>query len=164
MPSWWNKEENRVNGWIAAVYSILSIAAMLGIIFAFTAGIWGLKVATAGIYGRGEARIQIQSATFRIAAYELFFGQCAGIQANEAQIDSLALTLDTEELSQRTREIMLTQLTGVRAARLGAIADYNLDAERSWTVGQFRDEDLVFKIPATEYPQGGKTICIVSEQ
>ena len=151
----WNKEKDRPNYWTIVLYGFLALLVLWGLAIA----VWGFRVGTAGIFGAGEARIQIQSADFRIAAQAGFFDDCASIQGHEFQIDSLNLTL-AEELSQRTRELTLTQLNGVRAVRLRAIAQYNADAENTYLEGQFRDADLPFKIPSTAYPEEGvSTVC-----
>lgn len=155
----WNSKEQRINAWTVILWAVVGILVLWGLVIA----VWGFRVATAGIYGAGEARIQIQSAEFRIAAVNRFFNRCAAIQRNEAQIDALLLTLEEEGLSQRTRELTLTQLAGVRATRDGGIFTYNTEAANTYTFGQFRDEDLPFRIPDTEYPEGGKTLCIATE-
>ena len=141
------------------VTTALTTIGLLAFIFALAWAIWGLQVATAGIYGRGEARIQIQSADFRIAAQATFFDQCAGIQGNEAQIDALNVTLAAEGISQRTRDFTITQLGGVTATRKAAIAKYNADSANTYLEGQFRDANLPFQLPLTDYPEGGPTTC-----
>ena len=120
---------------------------------------FGLRVATAGIVGAGEARIQIQSAAFRLNAYNKFFEQCASIQGHEASIDALHAQLQvTTDPSVQDR--LRTFLTGVTAARAAAIADYNADSRKDWTEAQFKDTDLPYQINSTTYVAGGsKTSC-----
>jgi hypothetical protein len=51
-------------------------------------------------------------------------------------------------------------LTGVKGARHQAIAKYNQDVLKDYTEGQFKDRDLPYQIPDTNYPEkGGKTVC-----
>lgn len=133
----------------------IGVASFLGVclvIWFLVGAIWGFGVATAGIYGRGEAHKQIKSADFRIAAYDKFFNQYASVKALEGQIDELTATLATMEPG--TREYTYTQsaLTGVKGLRHTAIQQYNADAMKNWTEGQFRDNDLPYQIPDTAYP------------
>jgi len=124
--------------------------------------IWGLGVATAGIYGRGEAHKDIQSADFQIQAYQTFFNQCASIQGLEGQIDELTTALGYYQSGSREYNITVTSIAGVKGARHQAIARYNQDALKDWTEGQFRDTDLPYQIPDTNYPEGGKTRCAIN--
>ena len=118
--------------------------------------VWGFGVATAGLYGRGEARKQIQSADFRIAAYDSFFNQYGSIKALEGQIDELTAMLEKLNLGTRDYGYTLSALTGTKGLRHTAIQKYNADARKSWTVGQFRDANLPYQILDTEYPEKGK--------
>lgn len=138
------------------------VFTIIGILLAFwvlSIGIWGFGVATAGIYGRGEAHKQLNSAEFRITSYNHFFEACSSIQGLEGSIDELTTQLDATT-SERDRGIVLSSLTGTKAARHQAIADYNADARKNYTEGQFRDNDLPFHINDSKYPdEAGKTSC-----
>lgn len=134
--------------WQIALTIVVSIAAIWGMI----AGIWGLGVATAGIYGRGEAHKVINSSDFRIAAYDHFFNQYASIKSLESQIDELTATLALLEQGTREYNYTLTSLTGVKNLRHQAIQQYNADAMKDWTEGQFRDAQLPYQIADTDYP------------
>lgn len=148
---------------------------VVGITIAVFAFVWamilvnfGLRVATAGLFGRGEAQIEVQSASFRLQAYHGFFNDCASIQGLEGRIDELTDTLAKLTPGSRTYNYTLTSLTGVKGLRHEAIAKYNQDA-LTWTEGQFRDENLPYKLVDSDYPpepgvvvpNGGKTICAV---
>jgi hypothetical protein len=144
------------------LWSILALVGGTVLWIAIVSAVWGFGVATAGIYGKGEARKQIQSADFRFQAYQTFFNQCASIQGLEGQIDELIATLEYYDRGSREYKITVTSIAGVKGARHQAIAKYNQDALKNWTEGQFRDTDLPYHIPDTNYPdQGGKTICAV---
>jgi len=130
----------------------LSIMGVLAI-WVLIAAIWGLGVATAGIYGRGEARKQIQSAEFHITAYQQFYNQYASIKSLEGQIDELSNQLELLEPGTKAYNHTLTSLTGTKGLRHQAIQQYNADARKSYTEGQFRAEDLPYEIPDTEYPR-----------
>lgn len=140
--------------------SVSSIALVLVVWIAFASAIWGFGVATAGIYGRGEARKQIQSAEMRIPAYNHFFDLCASIQGNEAQIDALEQELEHHSSGSKDHARVLANIAGVTAARQRAIAQYNADARKDYTIGQFRDSDLPYQLDTAEYPEGGGTTCV----
>lgn len=142
------------------LYGFLSIVGIVALWLVVASAIWGFGVATAGIFGSGEARKQIQSAEFRIEAYQHFFNMCASIQGLEGQINELTVQLEGFQPSSREYNITAVSLTGVKGARHAAIAKYNQDALKDYTEGQFRDKDLPYQIPDTNYPkEGGKTVC-----
>ena len=135
----------------------------LGILWAFVSLSFGMQVATAGLVGRGEARIQIQSASSRIANYNHFFDKCSSIQGHEGAIDALLDELALYERGSNDFSRVATNLTGVKAARAQAIAEYNNNAQKDYTSGQFRDSDLPYVLDTTSYPQIGRhTVCIAS--
>lgn len=138
---------------VVAVFVLLLMWSMVAISF-------GLEVATAGLVGRGQAHIEIQSAPFRLEAYNYFFNQCASIQALEGQIDELSNQLEMMEQGSREYNITLSSLTGVKAMRRTAIANYNAEAAKDYTVGQFRDNDLPYSLPNVEYNGEIKTSCV----
>lgn len=109
--------------------------------------LWGVGVLGADVKGRGEARKQIKSADFRIAAYDHFYNLCASIQANEislgAQEDALAGATGDD------RERIAANVAGLRATIGGSIAQYNVDARKSYTVGQFKSSDLPYQLDQT---------------
>lgn len=143
------------------LFSILGVIGAIVLWIAIASAVWGFGVATAGIYGRGEAQKEVQSKDFRLEAYHYFFNQCASIQGLEGKIDELTVQLEQLEPGTRTYDYTLSSLTGVKGLRHEAIRKYNQDA-LTWTKGQFRDNDLPYEIPDTNYPkEGGKTRCAV---
>ena len=137
---------------------IIGLVAVLAIAFGITWAAFGLRVATAGLVGRGEAHIQIQSANFRIQAYDHFHDLCAAVQRNERAIDNQEDQL-AQTTSERTKDILRTSIAGTRSAREGGIAQYNEDAKKNYTIGQFRDNELPFQLDTTSYERGNYTIC-----
>ena len=135
---------------LLAIVAIVVFAA--GMWLAFASAVWGFRVATAGIYGRGQAQIRIQSAEFRIEAYQYFYNQLGSITALEGKIDELTFQLRQLEPGTRAYIYTLSSLTGTKGLRRGAIAKYNMDAQKEYTEGQFRDKSLPYQIPNTEYP------------
>lgn len=155
----WNEKEGRINGWTAAGSVLLIAIVFLSIVWVVTFFSFGIRVATAGLVGRGEARIQIQSAGSRIANYELFFNRCAAVKSAEDRIDALEVELALYELGSSDFARTATNLTGVRSQRQQSVNDYNADALKDYTRGQFRDSDLPYQLDDRAYPEGGKTTC-----
>lgn len=140
--------------------AVLVVVGVLVAVWLIVFASFGIRVATAGIVGRGEAHIQIQSAEFRLEAYQSFFNQCASIQGLEGKIDALTDQLGQLQPGTREHNYTLSSLTGAKGLRREAIARYNQDALKDYTEGQFRDKDLPYQILDREYPnKGGKTIC-----
>lgn len=138
----------------------IAIAALV-VALLVTVLAWGIAFGwgwiTAGPTGQLEARQDILSGDTRIAAYNHFHNLCASIQGNEGQIDELEATLET--ISDDGRDRILVSIAGVRGARHQAIAQYNADAAKDYTIGQFLDLDLPRTLVDHEYPEGGKTKC-----
>lgn len=124
----------------------------VALVWLLIAAIWGLGVATAGIYGRGEAEKRLESAQFRIVAYDHFFNQYASIKSLEGQIDELTAQLAGLTPGTRDYTYVSSSLAGVKGLRHTAIQQYNADARKSYTEGQFRDASLPYQIPDTPYP------------
>ncbi len=136
--------------WITVGIVSLLGAIILWIVIA--SAIWGFGVATADIFGRGEAHKKIHSANFRMEAYDKFFNEYASIKGLEGQIDELTSQLNLLEPGTREYNLTLSSLTGTKGLRHTAIQKYNADAQKNWTEGQFRDRDLPYQIADTTYP------------
>lgn len=129
----------------------------LSVFIVFIVALYAIQYYTADVRGRVSAQEQIKSGASRIAGYELFFNRCAAIQTNEAQIDALKEELkNTTDPREQAR--INANITGVTAARNGGINQYNADARKEYTEGQFRDSSLPFQILAGEYT-GRRTSC-----
>lgn len=158
MSNWGNRLESRPVG-TSMLLIVAAVVFMLVLIWSIVAVSFGLRVATAGIVGKGEARIITQSAEFRLRAYQSFFDQCASVQTTEASLDAqrkLLLTATSD--SDKTR--IATNIAALEAVRANAINKYNADA-RTWTEGQFRDNDLPARLNTAVYKEDGsnKTSC-----
>lgn len=126
---------------------VVAILACMVLIWGIVAAGWGIKVATAGLYGRGEAHVQIHSANFMIEAYNSFHDQYGSILALEGQIVETETYLKTLEPNSREYTFASINLLSLRNLRHTAIQKYNADARKNWTEGQFRDADLPYQIP-----------------
>lgn len=121
-------------------------------------GIWAFRYYTAGVRGVIGAQEQIQSAPSRIANYNHFFDLCASVQGAEAALDAqyaqLAATQDPKEQAR-----ILSNIAGISAQRERSMRQYNADARKDYTAGQFRDSDLPYQLSVTEYKKGARTSC-----
>lgn len=119
----------------AVVGAVLCLLLLIG-------AVWGLQWATAPFRGAKDARETIQAdGDFRIQAYNTFFDRCASVQTAESRITSLEEELETDPPQSRVTQIQ-SSLSAIRSQRANTINIYNSEAERDWTVGQFRDEGL----------------------
>lgn len=139
-----------IAGWVIALVVLGSV---------ITVSLWAAGVIFAPQIGKGEARKQINSGSFRIAAYDHFFDLCAAVQGQEAALDAqyTERTTATGDDLQRVQ----ANIAGISAQRGRSIAQYNADARKSYTVGQFRASDLPYQLSTTAYTAGGgKTECV----
>lgn len=136
----------RVFGWVAA--GVLAVFVLYGSLA--LAG-WGWRWVAAPIEGAVGAREEIQSGEFRVAAYERFFNLCSAVQSHEAQLDALHAELEDADKDDLSR--IRSNITGVRSQRLRLIREYNSEAARDYTTGQFRSADLPDRLTANDYPE-----------
>ena len=114
---------------------------------------FGIRVMTAGIVGRGQAEIQIQSPSSRIPAYNHFFDLCASVQQAEAGIDSQTDLLEASSDANDEARIR-TNIAALEMTRLNGIYQYNADAAKDYTIGQFRDSKLPYRLDDSPYEAG----------
>ncbi len=154
-------EKGDISAWHWMWWVLAGVVFLVVVGWGLTAATFGLRVATAGIVGAGEARIEIKSADFRLAAYPHFFDLCAAVQGHEFGIDAQYAVLESLDPDDgRTRRITLTNIAGLETAWGRDVSQYNQDANKSWTIGQFRDSDLPYQLPTQPYsPEGVKTQC-----
>lgn len=128
--------------WFLILMAVLVVVAIAALVF-------GIRWITAEPKGKLQAREQIQSGSNRIAAYNHFFDLCAAVQSDEATIASLKEELGTGPSESRRGQIQAT-LTALRAARAEKINQYNADARKDYTTGQFRSSGLPYTLDQTE--------------
>lgn len=112
---------------------------------------WGFfQRATADFRGETAALEQIKAdPNSRISAYEHFFGLCTAIQGHEDTIRALRTELDGNPSDSRAEQIR-GAITANQAARDTKIRQYNNNAAKDFTVGQFRDADLPERLDVDE--------------
>lgn len=134
------------------------VLATLVLVLLIAVAIAGIRWVTAEPRGQLAAREQIQSAGSRIAAYNHFFDLCAAVQAQEAALAAQYAALSGAVGDERER--LRANVAGLTAQRARSIAQYNADARKSYTIGQFRASGLPFELPATTYREGSTTSCV----
>lgn len=141
-----------------AVLGVLGVAAIVALMIGLAWAGLGMRWWFAAPAGKVAAQEQIQSAPSRIGAYNHFFDLCAAVQGKEASLDAMAVELaaatDPDDASR-----IRTNIAGVTAARSRTILQYNADARKDYTVGQFRDSGLPYQLAEGEHVKGRRTSC-----
>lgn len=149
----------------------LAVVLVTGMIVGITAAGWGISWVTAPFRGAVGAREKIQAdPNFRLDAYNSFYNQCASIQALEGDEDSQT-TLLSSVTNENDKRILNANIAALEGTRSGAIARYNIESHKQWTVAQFKSRALVYEIPTGSYltfnsatnvwQKGSKTICVI---
>ncbi len=134
---------------VGAVIGFFVIIAILMV------ALWGFGVFTADIKGQGEAYKEIHSKEFRLEAYNYFFNQYHSILGLEGSIDANIAMLHSLDKGTKEYNRIMTNIVSLQSLRHQAIQQYNAEASKDYTAGQFRDNNLPFQIEDTEYPKGG---------
>lgn len=129
---------------------VLVLLLVLGLTFA----IFGVRWLTAGSRGAVEAREQIQSGDFRIEAYDHFYNLCAAAQTNADALNASYIEESTA-VEPRLGQVHIN-INAQTIALAETINQYNADARKSYTAGQFRASDLPFVLV---YDKGDSISC-----
>ncbi len=134
---------------IAGLAALVIFGLLAASMFVFGFGFFAQK--TANFRGETQKRNQVEgSGAFRTAAYNHFFDLCAGVQSNEASIRNLQLELAGPPKPPADRVMVISaSITALRNARATGINQYNADAVKSYTVGQFRSRSLPYQLSLT---------------
>lgn len=131
---------------IIAVVIILIITAIL--ISVYGGGL--LQRITADFRGETSQIEQTQAdANYRISAYDRFYDKCAGVQSLESKIENLSDELESTE-DEKRKSVLNTSITASKNKRAQMINDYNADARKEATRGQFRASDLPYELSVEE--------------
>lgn len=133
------------------------IASVLTAVLVIGGISFGIRWAMAGPSGKLQARQAILGGANRITSYNHFFDLCASVQGLEGQRDSQLAELPKARGDDRDR--ILTNIAGIEGARAQAIAQYNADARKDYTIGQFRASALPYQLPTHTY-KGVTTSCV----
>jgi hypothetical protein len=141
-----------------------ALGIFIGVIVAIVVigfGSLGIRYIFAGPSGQVAAREEILSGAQRITAYNHFFDLCASVQTAEQNLAAAQAQLaETPESDAKERNRLQTNITGLIATRQEAVNQYNADAAKDYTIGQFRASKLPFELP-TVYEKGVTTTCVV---
>ena len=125
------------------VVSILAFVALISI------GVWAFTVVTSDAKGQGDATVQKNAGSNRIAAQERFESLYADIIAADQKIDVFAQAVAAAPQDTTAQ----SNLTGTKAYCIQVRNDYDAEA-RKYSAEQFRSADLPYTIdindPATD--------------
>ena len=104
--------------------------------------------ATANRQGETQKKHQVEgNGSYRIAAYDHFFDLCASVQAAEDKIQAQKDELDGKPAPDAQRaDILRANINALSSTRAESIRQYNQDARKSYTLGQFKSSDLPFQL------------------
>lgn len=120
---------------------ILFFVVIVGIILISGGASW----LTAPFRGAVEQREIVQAdGSYRIAAYEKFYDDCAAVQAVE---DQLAVMKENKSLPDVQRETNILALTNMRNT---LIREYNADSRKADTIENFKASDLPYQLNLEE--------------
>lgn len=125
------------------------VAMGLALIIAVVAVVGVVRWVTADARGQLQAREQILSGPARIAAYNHFFDLCAAVQTDEATIVAQRDELKTGPSESRRGQIQ-SNIAALKSGRAEKINAYNADARKDYTIGQFRDLGLPYRLDASQ--------------
>lgn len=118
---------------------LIAIAAVL-FVSLVSVGVWGFRVATSDIKGKGDAIINKNNGVNRVIKQEMFEQMYAGIKADD---DKIQTSLDAYRRNKSyTNEV---NLNGVIQHCQQAVQDYNAEA-RKYSSEDFRAVDLPAQI------------------
>lgn len=123
--------------------TLIVIGTVLGIAILIVGG-WAYRYYTAPIRGQIEQREEVQSGDYRLYSYEHFYNMYANIQAYEDQIRNQQEMLETVEGDEAAR--YRQNINALKNQRASAIREYNSDARKEESRGQFRSDDLPYQI------------------
>lgn len=145
----------------AVITVLAAIAALIVVLLVASMAVFGygwFERGTANFRGKTGEINQVNSGNYRIAAYDSFYNQCAGIQTDEQRVkntmDELAATTDTDRKAQ-----LQANLDAQRNQLATDINQYNADARKHDTKGNFRSSDLPYQIDPNIDPTKETTSC-----
>lgn len=142
--------------------TILSLAVIIGLAI----GVFFLQQQVrrwiAPVEGETERIEAVNSVEFRMRAYNHFFDLCVSVQNAEQTIDNAFDTLEAVRPDVRFYNTYVLNFNAAKQARTNGVNQYNADARKDWTEGNFLDEDLPWQIGLDYQPHGRRTVCATS--
>jgi hypothetical protein len=136
------------HGSIALKAGVVAIVVVLILSVMWVFG-WGFfSKTTAPWRGEAEKREQVEgNGAYRIAAYDHFHDLCAQVQSDEASIRNLRRELTSEPKPADERVLQINaSITALENNRAENINQYNADAAKKHTLGQFRSSGLPYRL------------------
>lgn len=131
----------------------LTVGVLILIISTILVSVYGggfLQRMTADFRGETSQIEQTQAdADYRIGAYDQFYDKCSGVQSLESKIANLTEELEATDEDKR-KSVLNTSITASKNKRAEMINDYNADARKEATRGQFRASDLPYELNEEE--------------
>lgn len=108
-------------------------------------GIWGFRVATADVKGRGDVTVKVNQADNRLFAQGQFNDLYQEVLASDRKLDQAA-----KDVSDHPGDTFYsTNYTGLKAHCEDTVAQYN-SAARKISQAKFRDEDLPYQLDGSD--------------
>ena len=148
-----------VKGGISAL--MIGVIAILVTLAVGAVGVFGFgwfRQSTADFRGETQKKEQVEAnGAYRIAKYDHFFDLCASVQSNESSIKNLQAELNGPPAPSESRVAQINaSITALRNQRAESINQYNVDAAKDYTSGQFKASKLPFKL----YINAEETTCV----
>ncbi len=146
----------------ATIFGMKWYLAILLFFVVIGIGAWVFQVATASIKGRGEAQIQIESATNRMQAQAQYHERLNAVKGLDAKIGVAEASLaDYRRLNEGKADDAIgshakedarlaSVVSGITFECLDAVAQYNANAQKI-NLERFRDSELPEKIETEGY-------------
>lgn len=146
------------NGFRFGAVTLSIVAAAVGCAVAAFFIVTIFRTETADFRGGAAQTEQVHAdGSYRIAAYDAFFAQCAGIQAKEGALTALKAELADAATTPERASQLRAIITAVTASRRADIATYNTDAAKWGTKAQFLSSTLPYDID----PNQEHTTCVI---
>jgi hypothetical protein len=137
-------------GGLTIIFGFIAIVAILAIGAMATFGFGLFAKSTANFRGEvNEVEQTKASGSFRIYSYEHFFELCVSAQNKEKAIGALQEELALHP-SEGRREQVIADITANKIAREESIDQYNADAQKEKTIGQFKAANLPYELNPNE--------------
>jgi len=150
--------ESVKGGVSAIVVGVIVVVVLLAVGAVGVFGFGWFRQGTADFRGETDKKEQVEgNGSYRIAAYDHFFNLCASVQSNETSIANLQQELDgTPPPSAERASQLRASITAQRNQRGESINQYNVDAAKDYTLGQFQSSKLLYHLDTTKE----KTECV----
>lgn len=139
------REGFRIGGWTLLFGAIaIVVVLVLGAMAVFGFGFFAKE--TANFRGEIQELEETKaSGSFRIYSYDHFFDLCVSVQNKEKAIGALQEELELHP-SEGRKEQVIADITANKIAREESINQYNTDAQKEKTIGQFKAASLPYEL------------------